>query len=140
MNFRMPAEWEPHEACWVAWPSHGDLWGEDLPAVQDEFVRLCKAITYTSNGKGEALRVLVPTHKCRQEAQARLAGLDAKFFDIDFGDIWLRDSAPIFVQSRKGLTASCFVFNGWGDKYDLPHDSEVSGRVAEAFGGDVTKN
>jgi agmatine deiminase len=45
----------------------------------------------------------------------------------------MRDIAPIFVHDAEGrLAASCFRFNGWGNKYVLPHDDEVATRVAEA--------
>lgn len=137
MKYRMPAEWESHAACWVAWPSAADLWGEDLRTVQDEFVGLCRGIAHApAGGRAEKINILVPTAKRRKEAQDRLSGIEAEYFDIDFGDIWLRDTAPIFVRQVQGpLVAACFHFNGWGDKYDLPHDSDVAARVAEAFGG-----
>ena len=42
--FRQPAEWEPHAAVWLAWPTHADLWRETLPEVQRVFVELVRAI------------------------------------------------------------------------------------------------
>ena len=26
LGYRMPAEWEPHEATWIAWPHNRDDW------------------------------------------------------------------------------------------------------------------
>ena len=43
-GFSQPAEWAAHEACWLAWPSHEDLWKEALGRVQDAFVRFARAI------------------------------------------------------------------------------------------------
>lgn len=130
----MPAEWEKHEACWVAWPSHAELWGEeDLAAVQLEFISLCRAISYAPPGEqGEKLKVLAPNPMRLQNAREALSGLPASFFEIGFGDIWLRDTGPIFLRTASGsLEAGCFVFNGWGEKFNLRYDDEVSQRIAE---------
>jgi len=63
-SIRYPAEWEPHRAVWLAWPSHAELWGKALAEVQREFVELCQAIAdvepETGNPRGDALWVLVP--------------------------------------------------------------------------------
>jgi len=54
---------------------------------------------------------------------------------VPVGDIWLRDTAPIFVKDEQGaLRAACFGFNGWGRKYLLPGDDRVAGRVAARSG------
>lgn len=131
----MPAEWEPHSATWVAWPSHANLWGEeDLALVQEEFTQLCRAIASAPAGKtGERLKILF-TENRGEEARRAFAGVAADFYDIGFGDIWLRDTAPIFLTSQNALAAGVFQFNGWGGKYDLPHDTTVGKNIAEASG------
>lgn len=138
-GFRQPAEWAPHDACWVAWPSHADLWGEDLEEVQGSFAELCRTICdfdpSTGEAKGERLEVLVPDEASEQAAARALEKLPVRFHRIPFGDIWLRDTAPIFLTGPEGVVAAAqFAFNGWGGKYVLDHDAEVSGRVAEASG------
>lgn len=140
----MPAEWAPHDAVWLAWPSHEDLWQESLPAVQEAFVSLCRAIVdidpKTGARRGEELRVLVPNAEAREDAHRALAGLHAKLFDIAFGDIWLRDTAPIFMDrvgedgSLGELVSNRFLFNGWGGKYVLDHDADVSSNIAKSAG------
>ncbi len=140
----MPAEWAPHDAVWLAWPSHEELWQESLPAVQEAFVALCAAIAdvdpATGARRGEALRVLVPTAKAREDASKALAGLGATLYDIPFGDIWLRDTAPIFMDGLEAdgsigaLISKRFRFNGWGEKYVLPHDADVSKNIAASAG------
>jgi agmatine deiminase len=58
-----------------------------------------------------------------------------RFHRVPVGDIWLRDTAPIFVKNLSGaLRAACFRFNGWGGKYVLPGDEEVADRVASLSG------
>lgn len=128
---RQPAEWERHDSVWVAWPLHEDLWQESLPDVQAEFVAMCNAIAEGPNP--EQLEVLVGDASHEADARHALTGLRARFHHIAFGDIWLRDTAPIFVRGAHGaLTAVRFQFNGWGGKYALPHDAHVSENIAHA--------
>lgn len=134
----MPAEWEPHEACWVAWPSDASLWQENLGPAQDSFVGMCRAIAdpdpYSGLPRGERLEVLVPDEHNEHAARQALEGLGARFHRIPFGDIWLRDTAPLFLRGPQGLVSARFGFNGWGGKYVLEHDALVSSRIAEAAG------
>jgi len=138
-SFRFPAEWEPHQACWLAWPSHLDLWREQLPYVQEQFIALCQAIAWVPPGAApacgkprEKLQVLVPFDQAKREAEKALSGLPVEFHDVPFGDIWLRDTAPLFVRNWKNeLVSQCFQFNGWGNKYLLEFDPSVSGRIAQ---------
>lgn len=132
--FHQPAEWDRHSACWLAWPSHGHLWQEKLAPAQVEFAALCLAI---AEDGGEALDLLVQDDAAEAQARAVLAPVLAKvrFHPVSVGDIWLRDTAPIFVQdATQTLQAACFRFNGWGGKYELPGDDQVAGRVAAITG------
>ena len=133
-HVHQPAEWERHSACWLAWPSHGHLWQEHLAPAQAEFAALCVAIA--ENG-GEALELLVLDDVAEAQARRALAPVIEKvrFHHVPVGDIWLRDTAPIFVRDGAGsLAAACFCFNGWGGKYLLPGDDQVAGRVAALSG------
>lgn len=138
-GFRQPAEWEDHEAVWLAWPSHAELWREDLLAAQEEFVAFARAIAdvdpVTGRPRGERLHVLVPDADARASAEHALAGLPVRTHLIPFGDIWLRDTAPVFLRDAYGASATVrFHFNGWGGKYELPHDDLVATRIAETTG------
>ena len=138
-GLRQPAEWDRHEAVWLAWPSHRDLWGEALGPVRSAFTAFASAVADAdpANGRprGERLEVLVPDAANEALAKSALAGLGARFHRIPFGDIWLRDTAPVFLVDPGGMRATAsFAFNGWGGKYVLPHDDTVSSRIAEAAG------
>jgi agmatine deiminase len=127
---RQPAEWEPHAACWVAWPSAEDLWLENLAPARAAWVAMARAIA-----EGERLEVLVPDEGQERAAQDALAGTNARFHRVPFGDIWLRDTAPIFVREPGGVVGTArFGFNGWGGKYVLDHDADVAARVAAIAG------
>ncbi len=136
-GFRQPAEWDRHEAVWLAWPSHRDLWGDALEPVRSAFTDFASAIADVDldrgRPRGERLEVLVPDAANEASAKSALAGLGARFHRIPFGDIWLRDTAPVFLTGKGGARASVsFAFNGWGGKYVLPHDEGVSSRIAAA--------
>ena len=131
--YRMPAEWELHEACWLAWPCAQDLWGEDLGPARESFAALCRAIASApAKELPETPNVLVPNDEEETAARRALSGVPARFFRADYGDIWLRDTAPLFLRSDEGgIIAARFRFNGWGGKYILPGDDRVSLEVAE---------
>jgi agmatine deiminase len=132
-GFLQPAEWEPHAACWVAWPSAEDLWLENLAPARQAWTAMARAI-----GEGERLEVLVPDDAQESLAKDALAGVDARFHRVPFGDIWLRDTAPIFLEGPEGAPATVrFAFNGWGGKYVLDHDDRVAESIAELAAGDA---
>lgn len=129
-GFRQPGEWTPHAACWVAFPSDPELW-PDLALAQDAFVRMCRAIAAPAPGVvGEDLEVLVQDAAAEASAGRLLQGLPARLHRIPFGDIWMRDIAPVFLTDGEGRVASVrFRFNGWGGKYDYPGDAAVAAQV-----------
>jgi agmatine deiminase len=137
----MPAEWEPHRATWLAWPSHADLWLEDLAPARQEFAALCRGLVAPAGAScpaapfQEKLEILVLDEAAGREAAGALAGLPTAFHRETFGDIWLRDTGPTFARSAEGdLLSVRFRFNGWGGKYDLEGDLEVAARIAGLAG------
>jgi agmatine deiminase len=123
----VPAEWSPHRAIWVGFPSHAELWEDDLAPAQDEAAALVRALA----GPGaEQVKLLVCGDAAAAEAARRLSGVDG--VDIvagTFGDIWLRDTGPIFLSAGE---ARAFRFNGWGGKYVLDGDERVAAQIAGA--------
>ena len=134
----MPAEWTPHAATWVAWPSDAELWQADLTDARAAFARMVAAVAH-----GETVEVLVPDAAQEQLATAALDALGAlarraavRFRRVPFGDIWLRDTAPVFLHGPDvAVGTAAFRFNGWGGKFVLDHDAEVGARVAALAGG-----
>ncbi|HXH15078.1 MAG TPA: agmatine deiminase family protein [Sphingomonas sp.] len=118
-----PAEWAHHKAVWIGFPSHADLWLDDLEPARDEVVAFAKAVH--AEGKGETV-ILVAADVGSATTAKRLAPF-AQVVMEPFGDIWLRDTAPIIVGDG---SARDFQFNGWGGKYDLPGDDTIGQRLA----------
>ena len=138
MTHPIPAEWSPHRATWVGWPSHAELWGEDFAQAQDEVEALVRALA----GPGrEQVKLMVGKAEVLADAQARFAGVaNVEVVPGEFGDVWLRDTGPIFAQTPDGQSARGFRFNGWGGKYDYPHDDEVADQIAAFSGVPTTRH
>jgi agmatine deiminase len=131
-GWRQPAEWEPHEACWLAWPSHPAEWPG--PRVL-EGARRAVAQMASALAPGERVELLVLPGESEDSARRAVEGEGVRFHAIPFGDVWLRDTGPIFLRGPDGaLGAACFGWNGWGGKFLFEHDAEVCGRIADAAG------
>lgn len=126
----VPAEWAPHKALWTAWPSHPELWEADLAPARAELAAMVEALAAPVDGApGDALKVLASGLEAELSARAAIGHL-AEILPARFGDIWLRDTGPIFGLLEGEPIAHAFQFNGWGGKYQLGHDTEVAEQVA----------
>lgn len=105
LGYRMPAEWEPHEATWLAWPHNREDWPgkfQSIPWIYAEIVRLLAA--------HEKVNILVQDAKAEKLATGILkrAGADLKqvlFHPWPTDRVWTRDSGPIFVRNKEGRVA-----------------------------------
>ena len=138
MSLCFPAEWARHQAIWVGFPSHAHLWQDDLHAAQDEVAALALALA----GPGaERVRLLVCGDDAEAAARARLgAGGGVEIVRGFFGDVWLRDTGPIFLNGGETTRAATFRFNGWGGKYELPDDDAVAEQLAAAAGAPLDRH
>lgn len=127
-----PAEWAHHKAVWIGFPSHAELWQEDLEPARAEVIAFAGAVH--AGGKGERV-ILVAADAEAGVAATAMAGGDADVVVEPFGDIWLRDTAPIVLADG---SARDFGFNGWGGKYDLPGDDTIGRRLAASRHKPVT--
>ncbi|WP_137897547.1 agmatine deiminase family protein [Sphingomonas sp. 2SG] len=122
-----PAEWAPHDAVWIGFPSHPELWEEDLDPARAEVAAFARAVH--AEGRGET--VILVAADAEAGAAARTMAPFAEVVVEPFGDIWLRDTGPILLGNGE---ACDFGFNGWGGKYDLPGDDTIGLRLAKQRG------
>jgi agmatine deiminase len=120
----VPPEWAPQKAIWTAWPADADEWNGDLEAPRRDVAALVRAL-----GSGNTVRMLVNGVEAEASAQAAL-GPAAELVPARYGDIWLRDTGPIFARTPDGAVALRFKTNSWGGKYDLPDDATVGDDMA----------
>ena len=91
MTARQPPEWAEHEWVWIGFPSHSDLWEDDLEPARREVAAFAAAVH--AGGAGEEVR-LVAADPASARAARELAPF-ATVIEEPFGDIWLRDTGPI---------------------------------------------
>ena len=137
LGFRMPAEWEPHEATWLAWPHNRTDWPgkfATIPWVYGEIVR--KLVP------GELVRILVNSRAHENAARRVLArvGVDpgrVEFLHCPTNRGWTRDTGPIFLRRcgrEREVAVARFRFNAWARYRDWQRDAQVPDRAARALG------
>jgi agmatine deiminase len=133
-RWQMPAETDPHEQAWMAWPAGSYTLGES--AAEAEEARRTWAAVANAIAEHERLHILVPPQE-RAEAVRLLSG-EIVQHEVILDDAWYRDIGPTFVLGPSGLGAVNWVFNGWGQQdwatweYDAVASqvaTEVSGAV-----------
>ena len=134
-GFRMPAEWEPHEATWLAWPHEKSDWPgkfAPIPWLYGEIVRHLARV--------ERVRILVRDADAEQSVRRVLKKCHADLAAVEFfhhptNRSWTRDYCPLFVKDRSGEVAvTHWRFNGWA-KYDNWHDdARVPTMIANRLG------
>jgi agmatine deiminase len=134
-GFRMPAEWEPHDGCYLVWPERPDNWRSGAKPAQAAWVRLVEAIATT-----ERVTVLASARQWRN-ARARLPAR-VRVVETSTDDAWVRDSGPTFViDDLGGRRAVDWGFNAWGGLGGglfFPWDSDdlLGQKIAELEGAD----
>lgn len=125
----IPAEWAPQRAIWTAWPADPGEWNGDLASPRRDIAELVRVLA----AAGNRVRVLVNGAEAETSARAAL-GDTAELVSARYGDIWLRDTGPIFARHRGERAALRFATNSWGGKYDLPDDATVGDDIARHAG------
>jgi agmatine deiminase len=110
VGFRMPAEWAPHECCWMAWPSRAEQWPDGLAGAQRTYAAIAQAIRCF-----EPVRMVAEPH-CVDDASTQ-CGPSIDVIPVAIDDPWMRDSGPTFLTHRSGARAgTAWRFNSWGGK------------------------
>ena len=135
-RYRMPAEWEPHDATWIGWPHNLTDWPgkfAPIPWASGEIVRQI--------APGEVVRILVNSKSHEEKARHILKRIGVnlarvKFFRIPTDRGWTRDFGPMFVKRDPPgaeVAITRFGFTGWAKYPDWQKDCQVPERAARAL-------
>lgn len=128
LNFRMPAEWEKHEATWLSWPKDPLTFPEDIiDRVEEIYVEIIESLRL-----GERVELLVDDEKTEDKVSSMLSSQNnVRFHNIKSADVWMRDYGPIFIKNSE-IAATKWIFNAWGKKYDeLLKDDDTGKEICE---------
>lgn len=131
LGYRMPAEWENHDATWLSWPKDPDTFPPGiLGAVEKTYAEIIEVLS-----EGEEVRLLVDDERAERRVKAKLkSSRNLTFVRLKTTDVWVRDYAPIYVKGRD-VALTKWTFNAWGGKYDdLKPDNEAGEALARASG------
>jgi len=129
----IPPEWAPQKAMWTAWPADPDEWNGDLAAPRRDVAAMVLALS-----AGNRVTVLVNGAEAEASARAALGGA-CEIVVAKYGDIWLRDTGPVFARAGGSTIALRFKNNGWGGKFDLPDDATVGDDIARVAGIPISR-
>lgn len=131
-GWRMPAEWVPHAATWMAFPHNKALWEGGwrvtLEQVQEDFARVANAIA-----RFEPVKMVVDPSAL--ERARSLCGPNVELLSIAIDDSWCRDSGPTFVcHPQLGMAGVSWRFNAWGGKSAHGLDEGLGRRILNHLG------
>ena len=129
--YRMPAEWEPHQSTWLAWPHNKNDWPGKFEAIPWVFADIIRHLA-----RVEDVNLIVATAREKKSAREILrhshAGLKrVKFHLWPTNRIWTRDSGPIFIKNQSSLALTNWRFNAWAKYSDWKHDNQLPEQVAK---------
>jgi agmatine deiminase len=160
LGYRMPAEWEPHAATWLAWPHEKTDWPGKFEAVHWVFCEIARTLQ-----GGERIRLVVRDAAAKREAARALTSSGVSLAEVEFHSVatdrsWMRDSVPTFVvrpssaatvsarpgtakagkggraskgrgaQAGRQVAAVKWRFNGWARYKNHKHDDALGYEVA----------
>ncbi|MEW5919233.1 MAG: agmatine deiminase family protein [Gemmatimonadota bacterium] len=133
--YRMPAEWEPHRATWIAWPHHEPDWPGKLEAIPWAYAEIVRVLH-----RHERVEILCHNEAVMADARAKLDAHGCDFGQIGLhlvptDRVWLRDSAPTGVldNDRRPLWIN-WSFNAWAKYDNYQQDQHVGEAVARLSG------
>lgn len=133
-NYRVPAEWEPHEATWLGWPHNRSDWPGKFAPIPWVYGEITRYIT-----RGEKVRIVVEDKNHIAKVKKILESVEADFNNIEFYKLktnrgWMRDTCPVFVKNKKGKIAAVhFRFNAWAKYDNYKKDEKLPKFISKRF-------
>jgi len=142
LYYRLPAEWHPHSATQLHWPSNRQTWpGERLQKIEQVYLNIIDVLH-----QYEPIHLFVENNAVYEHASSLLSDVSIDFDHIQFhvqkiNDVWARDCGPIFVardrDENEEFAITDWQYNAWGQKYPpYNDDNRLPQYVADTFGID----
>jgi agmatine deiminase len=132
LGYRMPAEWEPQAATWLAWPHERRDWPGKFAAIPWVYGEVVRHLV-----DGERVRILVDDERVERSARALLRRVGVDLERVDFLRIptdrsWTRDYCPLFVRrdADGDVAVTNWKFNAWAKYPNWRRDDAAAGRIA----------
>jgi agmatine deiminase len=133
LGYRMPAEWEPHEATWIAWPHNAQDWPGKFQGIQWTYADIIRHLS-----KHEQVHILVNDQTAETKARLALHRSNVHSGNISFHQwatdrVWTRDSGPIFIkrdQVDQPVAVLNWQFNAWAKYPNWQNDDALPVLVA----------
>lgn len=134
MNFRLPAEWEIHEATWIGWPFNKEDWPGKFQPIPYVFAEIVRKLI-----ESEQVNIIVQNETHQKSAVRILQKVGVDFSQITFVTAktdrnWLRDSSPFFVKDENGdVIPIRFNFNAWAKYKNFKNDRKIPGVISKVI-------
>src|SRR3954470_12007418 len=130
-KLRMPAEWDLHEATWIAWPHNESDWPGKFACIPHIYTEIVRNLA-----RGEKVHIVVNDAAAESSAKKVLRDCGALVNSVHFhrwatDRVWTRDSGPIFVRNGKELAITNWKFNGWAKYPNWKNDDLLPGHVGD---------
>src|SRR5205085_10494837 len=136
LGYLMPAEWEPHESTWLAWPHFRDDWPGKFEPIQWVYAEIIRNLA-----RHERVDLIVNNAQAETRARLVLKNANALSDNVRFhawrtDRVWTRDSGCIFLKNSTdnkapGLLALNFEFNAWAKYPNYKYDANLGARIAK---------
>ena len=130
---RWPAEWEPHDASWIAWPHHEPDWPGKLAPIPWVYAEIARVLH-----RHERVEILCQDESVRASAEQCLAAhgvrTNVRLHVVPTDRVWLRDSCPTWVSRDGSAELVNWRFNAWAKYDNYRQDARVGEAVAKIAG------
>jgi agmatine deiminase len=130
----MPAEWERHEATWLAWPHNVRDWPGRFGPIPWVYAQIVRRV-----GEGETVRLMVEGAAQEKRVRGLLGRAGVELARVEFhrfptDRVWTRDAGPMVVRRPGERAVAGFRFNAWAKYPDWKKDVRNPERAARALG------
>lgn len=134
-EYRLPSEWETHQATWLGWPHNKEDWPGKFSPIPWVYAEIARHIA-----RGEFLRIIVEDKEHQKKAERILKSVDINFERVEFFRLktnrgWMRDSGPAFLKNKSGNETAMinFRFNGWAKYDNFRNDEKLPEFISRKF-------